>query len=122
MGKMILVLMLISLIASPVMAIGPTKAAILYNIDSHDDAEAIGSAVKEDIFDIEGLDYDVLVASDSGETFENDEKVIVNGISYNYDVKENLGVFLGAGVGTERVNNLKAEHDKFVYGGVSYQF
>ena len=75
---------------------------------------------------IKGVDYDILVASEIGETLTDDSKVFINQISYNYSIKENLGVFAGAGIGLERFEKFEdgrlGEHDKYITAGVSYKF
>ena len=105
---------------------GPVKVAIVYNFDSNQTSEGIGGAVNEDIFDIENLDYDILIVSEKNSTLANDEKVVLNQVSYNYNFNDKLSAFAGLGVGISRVEKLEShrlgEMDKYASVGFSYRF
>jgi hypothetical protein len=103
----------------------PGKVGVAYNIDDGRCFEAIGGTVKADLH-FKNLDYDILVVSEIGETFTDDEKVLLNQLSYNYDVTDKLSLFAGLGIGLERFEKFEShrlgEYDKFVSGGVSYKW
>jgi len=101
------------------------KVAATYNLENDEVSEAVGVEVKEDILGVKNLDYDVLIASDKGETLYDDNKVIINGLSYNYDLNEKASIGIGVGLGLERFEKLEAhrlgEVDKYIYCSVSYK-
>ena len=126
--KLVIVLVLALALAGPLcpaMAEIPVKAAIAYNCDGNNPEEAIGIAVKQDLF-IKGIDVDLFAVSKVGETLINNEQAAMGGLSYNYDVNKKLGVFAGAGMGLKRFEKLEdhryGESDRYVYGGISYSF
>lgn len=129
MGKFLVVssLILISfLFCGDIYAEAPVKAAILYNLDSNSAEEAVGSTIIPDLFEIENLDYDLLIASETGETLDNDNKTIINGISYNYDISEKWSVGAGVALGLKRFERFSShrlgEIDKYIYGAVTHNF
>ena len=105
---------------------GPVKMAIVYNLDSHQTVEGIGAAIREDIFNVKNLDYDILIVSANNSTLADDEKVILNQISYNYNFNEKLSAFAGIGIGLSRFEKLEShrfgESDKYASIGVAYQW
>lgn len=131
MNKILLVsLVVISFFFIGVLNVGaidkPVKVAIGYNIDGNTTQELVGTSVKEDLFGVNGLDYDLMLVSDNGETFYSDNKGIGNAISYNYNISDKLSVFVGAGINTQRIEKIEThrlgETDKVVYAGVGGKF
>ncbi len=123
---LVLVMLLVCGVALAEVPGNPVKAGIAYNIDDNHSIEVIGGTVKSDIFAVKNLDYDILVGSEMGGTFTDDDKVFINQISYNYDINDKLGIFVGLGIGLERLEKLEAhrlgEHDKYATAGVSYSW
>lgn len=119
------VMVLIFTLIGVAMAATP-KVAITYNLDSNDVGEAVGASVTEDVLGIKNLDYDILIASGRNSTLADDEKVVINGLSYNYDVTEKLSIGIGAGLGIDRFEKFEAhrlgEMDKFIFASGSYLF
>lgn len=118
--------LLLVFLATPCFGQITPKVAITYNIDSDNVGEAIGGSIKEDVLGVKNLDLDVLVASEEvGDTLKDDDKIIIKGLSYNYDINESCGIGIGAGISLLDYsdNHLNiSETDKYLYGAVSYRF
>ncbi len=125
--RLLLVVMFVMGIASIVMAEDgiPIKVAITYNLDSNQAGEAIGIAVKENLFGLKGLDADVLIESEIGETLTTDEKNILPGLSYNYDFTEDFSIGAGIAMSGIEINGDEVdidERDKYIYASANYKF
>ncbi len=126
MKRLAILIMVLAIFVAPAIAqeVITPKIAVTYNIDSDTLGEAIGGAVKEDVY-IEGLDIDVLVESNVGGTLTNDEKTVITGLSYNYDFNDKLTAGIGAGLSAIEFNGDEIdidEHDKYIYASLSYKF
>lgn len=129
MKTLLIVAILIMGIASVASAMElEVKLCPMYNLDDNKVEEAIGTAVKKDLF-VKGLDIDFFIASERGETLTSDEKNGIVGLSYNYDINDKLGVLVGAGLGAKDFLDIQKirddnniEIDKYIYAGLSYRF
>lgn len=104
------------------------KAVVPYNLDSNVGEEAIGCAVVKDLI-IDGIDIDLLIASERGTMLNCDEKTLLTGISYNKSLTEKLGLTAGIGLGfkdfldlTQIRHDDNIEIDRYIYGGISLKF
>lgn len=124
--KIFIMVLVLTMLAVPCFGEITPKVAITYNIDSEQIGEAVGGSVKEDILGIKNLDLDILVASEEvGDTLKDDDKRVINGISYNYDFTEKLSAGIGGGLELLEYSDgeidLK-ERDKYLYCALSYKF
>lgn len=101
----------------------PTKIELCYNLDTNQAEEAIGFGKATGI---KGLEVDLLMTSNVGTTLSNDNKGVLLGTSYNYNLNPKLAVNLGAGLELKRFesfnNGETGEVDKIIYGGLKYLF
>jgi hypothetical protein len=87
----------------------PAKVGVSYDFDDSEILATVGTAVLENAFSVENLDIDLLVSGGGTEMFDNDNKIITLGPSYNIKLSDNSKIALGASVGVECFENFQEE-------------
>lgn len=100
------------------------KVGILYELADNSPLEIAGSAVITDLNGIKNLDVDAFIGNDLGQIENNDNVTILTGLSYNYDVSDNIALGVGVAVGTKRFEKLRdpGETKYGVYASTTVKF
>ncbi len=83
----------------------PVKAGVSYEVIDNEILASIGTAIVKGIYP--NVDIDLLVSGDDKDLFNDDDKIVSLGASYNLKLTENSKLYLGASLGTKRLESLK---------------
>ena len=83
----------------------PVKTGISYSFDDNSIVATTGTAIVKEIYP--NVDIDLLVSGAGKDIFNNDDKIVSLGASYNLKLTENSKVYLGASLGTKRFESFK---------------
>ena len=81
------------------------KAGVSYEVLDNEVLATVGTAIVKDIYP--NMDIDLLVSGVDKDLFNNDDKIVSIGASYNLKLTENSKVSLGASLGTKRLESFK---------------
>ena len=81
----------------------PMKTGVSYEVIDNDILASIGTALVKEVYP--NIDIDLLVSGVGTDMFNNDDKIVSLGASYNLKLSENSKVYLGASLGTKRFEN-----------------
>ena len=85
------------------------KGGIFYELQDNEALACAGTALVENAFGVDKLDIDLLVAGEGKDIFDNDNKLVVLGASYNLKIGDNSKLSLGAGAGLKRIEKLNSD-------------
>jgi len=83
----------------------PVKAGVSYEVVDNEILATIGTAIVKDIYP--KVDIDLLVSGDDKDLFNDDDKIVSLGASYNLKPTANSTLTFGASLGTKRLENLQ---------------
>lgn len=102
----------------------PAKVGVSYSFDDHSIVASVGTALVKDLYP--NVDIDLLVSGSDKDIFNNDDKIVSLGASYNVKLGENSKVSLGISAGTKRFESFKnseiGEGKLLVSGLYSWRF
>ena len=83
----------------------PVKAGISYEVIDNEILASAGTAIVKGVYP--NVDIDLLVSGDDKDLFNDDDKIVSLGASYNLKLTENSKLYLGASIGTKRFESFK---------------
>ena len=102
----------------------PVKAGISYSFDDNSIVATTGTALVKEIYP--NVDIDLLVSGADKDVFNNDDKIVSIGASYNLKLTDNSKVYLGVSIGTKRFENFDnsriGENKILISGLYSWKF